>query len=171
MYSYFYRIKRVLLISDTHSYYGPEIEKHLASVDEVWHAGDWGHHVVSEKLESKTAVRGVYGNIDTLDIRKQYPKELIFTVEGLKVYIIHIGGYPTKYSPGVKDALILHKPDLFICGHSHICKVMKDKNLNLIHFNPGAIGQHGFHQKRTMMRFDIENGKLLNINILEYERN
>jgi predicted phosphodiesterase len=95
---------------------------------------------------------------------------LSFVCERLNVYITHIGGYPGKYEKGIKEKLKSLKPDLYICGHSHICKVMRDKSLNLVHFNPGAIGQKGFHKKRTMMKFGIENGKLLNINILEYER-
>jgi len=169
--TYFYHIKRILLISDTHSYFGEDIAKHINDVDEVWHAGNWGHGSVSTGLGEDAVVRGVYGNIDTLEIRKKYPKELIYTVEGLTVYMIHIGGYPGRYEAGVRDALVKHKPDLFICGHSHICKVMKDKNLDLVHFNPGAIGKHGFHTKRTMMKFNIENGKLFDINIIEYERN
>lgn len=138
----------------------------------MWHAGDWGTLMVSEALASShKTIRGVYGNIDGADIRKVYPKELHFEVEGLRVYITHIGGYPGRYAKGVKDKIKELKPDLFICGHSHICKVMKDKSLDLIHFNPGAIGMHGFHKKRTMMKFAIQNGKLIDINVLEYERN
>ena len=116
-------------------------------------------------------MRGVYGNIDDQQIRSEYPKELYFDVVGLTVYITHIGGYPGKYQKLIKKRLEELKPDLYICGHSHICKIMKDHNLNLIHFNPGAIGMHGFHSKRTMMTFAIENGKLIDIKILEYERN
>ncbi len=125
---------------------------------------------VSDKIREVAILRGVYGNIDGLVVRKTYSKELSFICEGLNVYITHIGGYPDKYEKGIKEKLKSLKPDLYICGHSHICKVMRDKNLNLVHFNPGAIGQKGFHKKRTMMKFGIENGKLLNINILEYER-
>lgn len=169
--SYFYRIKRILLISDTHSFISPEAKKHIANCDEVWHAGDWGALEVSDALTAHKPVRGVYGNIDSGDIRTVYPKELSFVVEGVSVYMIHIGGFPGKYAKGVKERLNELKPDLFICGHSHICKVMKDKHLGLVHFNPGAIGMHGFHSKRTMMTFAIENGKLIDIKILEYERN
>ena len=143
----------------------------MANCDEVWHAGDWGTLHVSDALTVHKPVRGVYGNIDAADVRTIYPKELSFVVEGLSVYMIHIGGFPGKYAKGVKDRLLELKPDLFICGHSHICKVMKDKNLELVHFNPGAIGMHGFHSKRTMMTFAIEDGKLIDIKILEYERN
>lgn len=139
-------------------------------MDEVWHAGDWGSIDVSDRISSKVKLIGVYGNIDGLAIRKIYPKELSFNCEGLNVFITHIGGYPGKYEKGIKEKLLSLKPDLYICGHSHICKVMRDKHLELIHFNPGAIGQSGFHKKRTMMRFGIENGKLVNIKIVEYER-
>ena len=144
--------------------------KHAASVDEVWHAGDWGNIQVSEEIQKISVIKGVFGNIDGLEIRKTYGKELLFNCEGLNVYITHIGGYPGKYEKGIKEKLITLKPDLYICGHSHICKIMRDNSLNLIHFNPGAIGQKGFHKKRTMMKFGIENGKLLDINVLEYER-
>ncbi|MDB4107913.1 metallophosphatase family protein [Bacteroidia bacterium] len=164
-------MKRILLISDTHGYFGSEIQKHAEDCDEIWHSGDWGGIMVSDKLEKIKRTRGVYGNIDGLEIRKQYPKELFFEIEGLKVYIIHIGGYPGKYAKGVKNRLIELKPDLYICGHSHICKVMKDKNLGLVHFNSGAIGKSGFHKKRTMLKFGINDGKLIDINVLEYDKN
>lgn len=169
--SYFYRIKKILLISDTHSFESAEVQKHLKDCDEVWHAGDWGTLAVSDAITKHKPLRGVYGNIDGADVRKMYPKELYFEIAGLKVYMTHIGGYPGKYAKGVKDRIIELKPDLFICGHSHICKVVKDKSLGLVHFNPGAIGMHGFHKKRTMMKFAIEDGKLIDINVLEYERN
>jgi putative phosphoesterase len=162
-------MRNILLISDTHGYIGPEVLEKAALCDEVWHAGDWGSDV-SEQLPKNVTIRGVYGNIDGQVIRKSYPKELSFDIDGLTVYMTHIGGYPGKYNADVKSRLVELKPDLYICGHSHICKIMRDKSLNLIHFNPGAIGQKGFHQKRTMMRFGIENGKLIDINVLEYDK-
>jgi putative phosphoesterase len=130
---------------------GEDILKHTKTVDEVWHGGDWGDISVRDKLPSTLKIRGVYGNIDGLEIRNIYPKELIFSIDGLTVYMIHIGGYPGRYIKEVKDKLLEYKPNLYICGHSHICKVMKDKSLDLIHFNPGAIGLSGFHKKRTML--------------------
>ncbi len=133
----------------------------------MWHAGDWGDLAVSDALTKMKLVRGVYGNIDNSTIRSIYPKEINFTVAGLTVYITHIGGYPGRYEKGVKERLLEVKPDLYICGHSHICKVVRDKELGLIHFNPRAIGMHGFHNKRTMMKFGIENGKLIDIEVLE----
>lgn len=137
----------------------------------MWHAGDWGDMDIATLSEVNPNIRGVYGNIDNAGIRNTYPLELSFILEGLRVYIIHIGGYPGRYAKGVKERIREEKPDLYICGHSHICKVMRDKTLDLVHFNPGAIGMHGFHKKRTMMTFAIDNGKLIDINILEYERN
>lgn len=151
---------------------GTEVLEKAKSHDEVWHAGDWGdEEETSKRLASIARVRGVYGNIDGLAIRKTYPKELTFELEGLTVYMTHIGGYPGKYEVGIKDKLKQIKPKLYICGHSHICKVMRDKSLDLLHFNPGAIGHKGFHAKRTMMSFAVQDGKLIDIKILEYERN
>ncbi len=137
----------------------------------MWHAGDWGDWNNFEDFESKHIVRGVYGNIDGTLIRSVFPEDLSFKIEGLKVFMTHIGGYPSRYNARVKAQLQELKPDLYICGHSHICKIMRDKTLDLVHFNPGAIGQKGFHKKRTMMKFGIEDGKLIDIQILEYDRN
>lgn len=167
--SYFYQIKRILLISDTHGYISKEVISHAQTVDEVWHAGDWGN-LVDFNFGDNVELRGVYGNIDDILIRNKYPKELHFQIEGLKVYMTHIGGYPGRYAKGISQRLDELKPGLYICGHSHICKVMRDKKKDLIHFNPGAIGNKGFHKKRTMMKFAIEDGKLIDINILEYDK-
>ena len=150
---------------------GDDILKHAKTVDEIWHGGDWGDISVSHKLPSNLPIRGVYGNIDGIDVRNIYPKELVFTINAVKVYMTHIGGYPGRYSKGIKERLQEVQPDLYICGHSHICKVMKDKTLNLLHFNPGAIGLHGFHKKRTMMKFSIDKGNISDVNVIEYERN
>jgi predicted phosphodiesterase len=125
---------------------------------------------VSNELEQLCTVRGVYGNIDGLEIRKTHPKELYFELEGVAVYMIHIGGYPGRYEKGVKEKLQTVQPKLFISGHSHICKIMKDNQLNLVHMNPGAIGNKGFQKKRTMIRFSLEDGKIFDIKVLEYER-
>lgn len=126
---------------------------------------------VHDKLVTNSVVRGVFGNIDGTLVRKTYPEDLFFEISGLKVFITHIGGYPGKYTKRVRDILKELKPDLYICGHSHICKVMRDKTLELIHLNPGAIGMKGFHTKRTMLKFKIAEGKLFDINVLEYDRN
>lgn len=144
--------------------------KAASNADEIWHAGDWGDITLSDKLADKAPIRGVYGNIDGLEIRKTYPKELYFEVEDLKVYMTHIGGYPGRYQREVKSKLEQFKPDLYICGHSHILKVVRDKKLDLLHFNPGAIGIKGFHRKRTMMTFTIENGTISDVKVLEYDK-
>lgn len=139
-------------------------------MDEVWHAGDWGGIELSDKLSEIVPVRGVYGNIDGLEVRQTYPKEIFFEIEGLKVYMTHIGGYPGRYQREVREKLLKYNPDLYICGHSHILKVVRDNKLKLLHFNPGAIGLKGFHKKRTMMTFAIENGTISDVKVLEYEK-
>lgn len=138
-------------------------------MDEVWHAGDWGD-LSDLHFGEEVLLKGVYGNIDDVLIRNKYPQELHFHIDGVSVFMTHIGGYPGRYAKGISQRLEELKPDLFICGHSHICKVMRDNKRDLIHFNPGAIGNKGFHKKRTMMKFGIEHGKLIDINILEYDK-
>lgn len=147
-----------------------DITNKLTNYDELWHAGDWGSLSSFKTSLDKIVVRGVYGNIDNNEVRNEYPKEIFFELEGIKVYVTHIGGYPGKYQKSIKTRLKDLKPDLFICGHSHICKIMKDRELNLLHFNPGAIGFHGFHQKRTMISFKINNGEISDVKIHEYDK-
>ncbi len=167
---YFYRIKQILLISDTHGHLGDEVLEHALVSDEVWHAGDWGNNPEFTKLEEMAVVRGVYGNIDDIIIRNRYPKEHCFSIEDVTVFMTHIGGYPGRYEKTIKEKLDKIKPQLYICGHSHICKVMKDNRLDLYHFNPGAIGNKGFHKKRTMLKFKVERGRIFDVNVLEYEK-
>lgn len=141
---------------------------HYASrADETWHAGDWGPDVEKKLKDNTPVLRGVYGNIDDHGLRMAFPKHLFFTCAGLKVYITHIGGYPGRYNPGAKEKIMQHPPDLFISGHSHILKVMRDPALNLIHMNPGAAGLHGFHKVRTWLTFEINDGKIQNLNVIE----
>lgn len=140
------------------------------SYDEVWHAGDWGDMALADQLQPKITVRGVYGNIDNHIIRKCFPKELYFECEGLQVYMTHIGGYPGRYQSEVKSRLKTLKPQLYICGHSHILKIMRDNELGLFHFNPGAMGLKGFHSKRTYISFGIDNGKIVDVKVHEYEK-
>lgn len=156
--------KSILLLSDTHGYIDDRILDWAAKADEVWHAGDIGDQKVSDQLQAIKPLRAVYGNIDGHELRSEFPLNQRFTLEGVDVWITHIGGYPNRYSRDVKDDIQLNPPKLFISGHSHILKVMNDKKLGLLHMNPGAIGIHGFHQKRTMLKFDLEAG---NIKILE----
>lgn len=159
---------RVALLSDTHGYLDDIILKNLADADEIWHAGDFGSVKVSETLSALKSLKGVYGNIDGTDIRKIHPLEMVFNCEGVKIYMTHIGGYPPNYTPQVKEKLYHIRPDLFICGHSHLLKVMRDKNLNnLLHINPGAAGKYGFHKVRTMVRFTIRDKKTENLEVIE----
>lgn len=162
-------MKKILLISDTHGALLTDVMKHVAEADEVWHAGDWGGGKEAFTMLENTGktIRGVYGNIDGTFIRTVCPENLFFVCEGLKVWITHIGGYPGRYAKGIKQQLIQHKPDLFICGHSHILKVQRDPELKVMHFNPGAAGVHGFHKYRTMLRFEIEDSKIQNLVVIE----
>lgn len=161
---------KILLLSDTHSYIDEKILKYAAEADEVWHAGDIGDLKVMDELSKVSKLRAVYGNIDTTDIRREFPLNNRFIIDGIDVWITHIGGYPGKYSPQIKDEIYKNPPNLFICGHSHILKVMPDKRLNLLHMNPGAVGQHGFHQVRTMLRFEINRSKIENLEVIEWKR-
>ena len=158
---------RILLLSDTHGYVDERILDYASQADEVWHAGDIGNLFVTDELQRYALLRAVYGNIDGAEIRKEFPLNNRFTVEGLDVWMTHIGGYPGKYSPAVREELYAHPPKLFVCGHSHILKVMPDKKLNLLHMNPGACGIYGFHQVRTMLRFEIRSGKVENPEAIE----
>ena len=165
--AYLYKMKKIGLLSDTHSYIDQNILEHFEDCDEIWHAGDWGDVNVSDTLEKYKTLRGVYGNIDNSKIRLIHPKNQVFEIEGIKVYMTHIGGYPGKYSAEAKAIILKEKPNLFISGHSHILKVIPDNKLNLLHINPGAAGIHGFHQIRTMVRFSIDNGKISNLQVIE----
>jgi uncharacterized protein len=159
---------KIGLLSDTHSYLDDQIIRLLTGCDEIWHAGDFGSIEVSDRLNEIAPLRGVYGNIDDATIRQVHPKVNRFVVEGLDVMMTHIGGYPGKYHPDVRNEIKANPPQLYITGHSHILKVMPDKSLNsLLHLNPGAAGKHGFHTMRTMMRFDINNGKVENLQVIE----
>ena len=158
---------KIGLLSDTHSYFPEEVYKYFAEVDEIWHAGDIGNIDVLNKLKAFKPTRAVWGNIDGQDIKKFYPLDMTIELEGLKIWMTHIGGYPGKYAPRIKKSLEMSKPGLFISGHSHILKVIPDKKLNLLHLNPGAAGKEGFHQIRTLMRFTIDEGKVKDLEVIE----
>lgn len=161
-------MKRIGLISDTHSYLDPKIEKYFKVCDEIWHAGDVGNHqVIDDLLKICPVVRGVYGNIDGQDIRKTFPKNLRFNCEEVDVWITHIGGYPNRYSIDVRDEIKSNPPKLFICGHSHILKVIFDKTYSLLHINPGAAGKSGFHQVKTIVRFTIDKQNITDLEVIE----
>ncbi|MBF0598091.1 metallophosphoesterase family protein [Faecalibacter rhinopitheci] len=163
-------MKKILLLSDTHSYIDDRILEYAKQADEIWHAGDIGDISVMDQLEKIKPVRAVYGNIDDHTVRAVYPLNNRFTLEGVDVWITHIGGYPGKYNPKIKNDILSNPPKVFICGHSHILKVMPDKNLGLIHLNPGAVGKHGFHHVRTMLRFELDNGKIQNLEVIEFKK-
>lgn len=158
----------VLLLSDTHGYCDDRILKYAEEADEVWHAGDIGDIKIAEALKQKAKLRAVYGNIDNHKIRSCFPLHQQFKIDQLEVWITHIGGYPNRYKPDIKKDLENNPPDLFICGHSHILKVMPDKKLKLLHMNPGAVGKHGFHQKRTMLRFCIDDSEIKNLEVIDF---
>ena len=159
---------KIGLISDTHGYLDEKVFKYFEECDEIWHAGDFGASEISTQLSDFKPFRGVYGNIDGRDVRVLHPEHEKFEIAGLSVWITHIGGYPGNYNPRIKAQIIKEKPDLFICGHSHILKVMKDPKIsNLLHMNPGAAGKHGFHHIRTLLRFDIDYGKISNVQAIE----
>ncbi|MER3317807.1 MAG: metallophosphoesterase family protein [Allomuricauda sp.] len=158
---------KILLLSDTHGHMDKTILKYAAQADEIWHAGDIGSLSVTDQLEDVKPVRGVHGNIDDHVIQKEFPENNRFMCEGVDVWITHIGGYPNRYNVRVREEIRNNPPKLFICGHSHILKVMHDKKLNLLHMNPGACGKHGFHQVRTMLRFVINGDKISDLEVIE----
>lgn len=163
-------MKKILLLSDTHSYLDDCILAHAQKADEIWHAGDIGNRQVLDRLQALKPVRAVYGNIDDATIRNECPENQIFELEGVKVLMTHIGGYPPKYVSRVKDLIKTHQPQLYICGHSHILKVMPDPKFHLLHMNPGAAGIHGFQQVRTMLRFELNAGRIENLEVIEFDQ-
>ena len=157
---------KIGLLSDTHSFLDDAVFKHFADCDEIWHAGDFGSGV-ADQLAAFKPMRGVYGNIDDKEIRAQYPEHLRFSVGNLDVWITHIGGYPGKYSPQVKPDIYSNPPKLFICGHSHILKVMYDKKIDCLHINPGAAGNSGWHRVKTLIKFSVSEGKIHDLAAIE----
>ena len=160
-------MKKILLLSDTHGYLDDRILKYAAEADELWHAGDIGTLQVSDSLKKVKPLKAVYGNIDGGGIRKEFPLTNRFMCEEVDVWITHIGGYPGRYSPAVKEEIKANPPRIFISGHSHILKVMNDKKLGLLHMNPGAAGKQGFHQVRTMLRFRIDGKDIKDLEVIE----
>jgi len=163
-------MKKILLLSDTHSYIDDDIIKYIKQADEVWHAGDIGNLLVTDTIKNLKPLRAVYGNIDDDKARIEFPEHNRFMCEDVDVWITHIGGYPKRYDLRVRELIKLNPPKLFICGHSHILKVIPDKTLNLLHMNPGAIGTHGFHKARTMLRFVIDGDSIKDLEVIEFSR-
>ena len=163
-------MKNISLLSDTHSVLDERFIPHLKNSDEIWHAGDIGSLDVYNKLTKLSNVKAVYGNIDNHKIRIELNSELFFKCEGVNIYMTHIGGYPGKYSKGIKEKIEKTNPNIFICGHSHILKIMNDKKNKLLFLNPGAAGNHGVHKVKTIIKFDIDDKEIRNLKIIELKR-
>jgi len=160
-------VKSIGLLSDTHSFLDPRIAEYFSACDEIWHAGDIGSIRVAEQLSRFKTFRAVHGNIDGQDIRSMYPADLVFLCEEMKIFITHIGGYPGNYFPEAGKKISAYQPDLFICGHSHILKIMRDEKYHLLHINPGAAGKSGFHKMRTLVRFHVNGKKIEKLEVIE----
>ncbi len=160
-------IKKILLLSDTHGFLDHRVLGYAAKVDEIWHAGDIGDFSVTDALAHIKPLRAVYGNIDNAAIRQQFAETLFFELEGVNVLMTHIGGKPYKYAKGVAAYIEQYKPDVFICGHSHILRIEYDKKSNMLYINPGAAGKHGFHKKQTLVQFELHKGAIQNLVVIE----
>jgi hypothetical protein len=157
---------KIGLLSDTHGFLDEKVIEYFKDCDEVWHAGDFGDNVV-DRLKELKSLKGVFGNIDDTKIRTEFPEQLVFNCEQVKVLIRHIGGSPPDYNPETRKELAKHKPQLFICGHSHILKVIYDKQIDCLHMNPGAAGRQGWHKVRTIIRFMIDGKEIKNCEVIE----
>ena len=162
-------MKKILLLSDTHSFIDDKILKYVKQADEVWHAGDIGDLNVTDTIKELKPLKAVYGNIDDKDARAEYPLDNKFFIEGFSVWMTHIGGYPNKYNQRIRTQLQTERPSIFICGHSHILKIQYDKKYNILHLNPGAAGKHGFHKVRTMLRFNLSKSNISDMEIIELD--
>jgi len=160
-------IMKIGLISDTHSFLEPKVACYFSDCDEIWHAGDIGDVETADKLSAIKPLRAVVGNIDGKELQILYPEHQVFVAEGVKVWITHIGGYPPHYTTKLKASLAQIKPDLFICGHSHILRVIADPERKLLHINPGAAGNHGFHKIKTIITFHLLQGKISQLDVVE----
>ena len=160
-------MKRIGLLSDTHNYLDENIFRRFEECNEIWHAGDFGTAAIAESLSSFRPLKGVYGNIDGYDIRSEYPETLVWTCEEVKILMTHIGGYPGRYGPGIGARLKKEGVQLFICGHSHILKIIYDDKTGALHMNPGAAGKQGWHQMRTIVRFSIDGKDIKDCEVIE----
>ncbi len=163
-------MKRIGILSDTHTYVHPEMERIFSACDEIWHAGDFGNMETVAALQAMKPLRGVYGNVDSQEIRAVFPRVARFFCEEVDVLITHIGGYPGRYESGILEIMKVKPPDLFISGHSHILKVMPDKRFNLLHINPGAAGKQGLHHKITFVRFVIDGKTIQDLEVVEFNK-
>jgi uncharacterized protein len=160
-------MQKIALLSDTHNYLDEKTFKYLETCDQIWHAGDVGTISITDTLSKIKPLKAVYGNIDGQDVRVVYPKNLIFYCEKVKVLITHIGGYPGRYAADALAQIKMHTPQLFVCGHSHILKVMFDQKYKMLCMNPGAVGNHGFHQVKTLLRFTIDGNQIKDLEAIE----
>lgn len=158
---------KIGILSDTHGWIHPKLFDFFSGVDEIWHAGDIGNAETADKLSAFKPLLAVYGNIDGSVIRSMYSKSLRFTKEGKEIYITHIGGHPGHYDPAVRNYLSANPPGIFICGHSHIARVMFDKKGGFLYINPGAAGYTGFHKIMTAIRFQIDGGNIHDLELIE----
>lgn len=164
-------MKTIGILSDTHSCWDDRYALHFKNCDEIWHAGDIGDITILERLRGVVpVVRAVRGNIDHGDVCRECREVELFTVEGVTVWLTHIGGYPGKYAPGVAKILAENRVNLMVCGHSHILKVMPDPRLGLLHINPGAAGYHGWQKVRTLVRLTIDGGVIKGLDVIELSR-
>ena len=160
-------MKKIGLLSDTHGHWDDRYIKYFSNCDEIWHAGDIGDIQIMDQLKKITKVRGVYGNIDNHIIRAEYPLHQKFVLEKINVWITHIGGSPYRYIKSIRNEIYQNPPKLFICGHSHICKVQLDRNLQMLYMNPGAAGIKGIHKVRTILKFNLDNGDIKGLEVIE----
>ena len=158
-------MKRIGILSDTHSLWDDRYAKYFSGCDEIWHAGDIGDLTIIDRLEKVApVVRAVYGNIDSQEARRRFKEMEIFTTDGV---MTHIGGYPGRYAPGIRNRLDLSAPNVFVSGHSHILKIMPDREFNLLHINPGAAGKQGWQTVRTLVIITINNGAVTDAEVIE----
>ena len=160
-------MKRIGLLSDTHHFLDDQVFTYFEACDEIWHAGDFGTMEIADRLQAFRPLTGVYGNIDGRDIRSVYPERKRWRCEEVEVFMIHIGGYPGRYAPGIKKELTEHPARLFISGHSHIPRVQADTALGCLHMNPGAAGKQGWHKVRTLLRFAIDGSVIKDCELIE----
>ena len=159
-------MKKILLLSDTHGHIDRAMEAYMSEADEVWHAGDIGTMEVSDRISALRPFRAVYGNVDNHEIRMCWPEHDVIDTSGVRVLMLHIAGSPDRYNARASELIRLHRPQVFICGHSHILKIARDRENGLLHINPGAAGHHGFHQERTMVRFNLHDGKIDGVEVI-----
>ncbi|MEK6616606.1 MAG: metallophosphoesterase family protein [Bacteroidota bacterium] len=161
---------KILLLSDTHNFFDEKIFKYAEPCDQIWHAGDIGTVAVTDKLKKIKPLIAVYGNIDGMDVRREFPEHQRFKCEDVDVWLTHIGGSHGKYSPHIRNILLAKPPKLFICGHSHILSVMFDKKYNMLYMNPGSAGNYGAHKVKTLLRFTINKTEIKNLEVIEIGR-